>query len=146
MAHAIWTLAYALDYLGRVDEALSVTAQALADTRITGVWAARLATRHAQSLHIAGRYDEAEATARDALTAGERSADRFAVAYALRSLSSVAAVRDRDYAATLGCVDRALDVIGADVATTDLRLVMLNFRRRHWTTSTGRPTPRWPCR
>jgi DNA-binding CsgD family transcriptional regulator/tetratricopeptide (TPR) repeat protein len=126
-AEASWLLAYALWRVGRPDEASAVEEQALARAGISEMWVARLRARHAITLFELGQWARAAAIAEQALAGGERAGDRFAVGYALHVLSVVANHR-RDNAALLQYVGRALGVIGDDLATTDLRLILLSNR------------------
>jgi tetratricopeptide (TPR) repeat protein len=78
---------------------------------------------------VSGRADRAAEIARQALAEAKRAGDRVAAGYALHVLA-VLDYRRRGQAAALSCVDRALDVIGDDPQTTDLRLLLLSNRAR----------------
>ncbi len=78
-------------------------------------------------LTMTRRLDEAAEAADQALADGERIADPFTTGYVLHALSHVSFV-ERDLAAALSRIDRALAVIGNSDQTTDLRLMLLANR------------------
>ncbi|MEV8437900.1 BTAD domain-containing putative transcriptional regulator [Actinosynnema sp. NPDC051121] len=128
IAEVRWTLAY-MPYRGaRAEEAVAASREALADPVLSDMWRARLLSLLAlvQRAGI-GELDGAEASARAAIEAGERAADPFAIGQALEVLWQVEAVR-RDYPRAVAYLDQALDVVGTDVALTDLRLLLLDNR------------------
>jgi len=123
-----WLLAYLHMRTGRFPEAMSGLREALDDERLPARWRARLLALAAMMRAVAGTdLDGAEESARGALALGEGEGDRFAIGWALQSLSTVYAVR-RDEPGRLACVDRALDVLGDDPEYTDLRLLHLANR------------------
>ncbi|MFD1152519.1 ATP-binding protein, partial [Saccharothrix hoggarensis] len=128
IAEVRWTLAY-MPYRGaRAEDAVRASREALADPVLSDRWRARLLSLLAlvQRAGI-GELDGAEASAREAIEAGERAADPFAIAQALEVLWQVEAVR-RDYPRAVAYLDQALDVVGTDVSLTDLRLLLLDNR------------------
>src|SRR5260370_11795843 len=79
---------------------------------------------------VLGQLDRAAEFAEQALAGAEQASDRFAAGYALHVLALMAYLR-RDHAAHLRHLDRALEVIGDDPQTADLRLLLLsNLCRR----------------
>ena len=75
------------------------------------MWSGRLRALQALMLTMTRRLDEAAEVADRALADGERIADPFATGYVLHALSHVSFV-ERDLAAALDRIDRALAVIG----------------------------------
>ncbi|MFD0205059.1 MULTISPECIES: BTAD domain-containing putative transcriptional regulator [Saccharothrix] len=128
IAEVRWTLAY-MPYRGaRAEEAVAASREALADPVLSDMWRARLLSLLALVQRAGvGELDGAEASARAAIEAGERAADPFAIGQALEVLWQVEAVR-RDYPRAVAYLDQALDVVGTDVALTDLRLLLLDNR------------------
>jgi DNA-binding CsgD family transcriptional regulator len=123
-AEVAWLLAYTLGRAGREAEAAAVGEEALARAGISELWAARLLARQAMTMTMLGQLDRAAELAVQALAGAERAGDRFAAGYALHALVMVAYFR-RDHVAYLRHIDRALEVIGDDPQTTDLRLMLL---------------------
>src|SRR5260370_18525325 len=78
-----WTLAYALPRMGRVEQAIEVTDQALDRDGLPPVWSARLRARRAMSLFAVGRYDEAWAETERAEAEGNQVGDRLSLGFAL---------------------------------------------------------------
>jgi tetratricopeptide (TPR) repeat protein len=124
-AEVAWLLAYTLGRAGRPAEAAAVEDEALARPGISEIWAARLLARQAMTMTVLGQPDRAAELAGQALAGAERAGDRFAAGYALHALSMMAFLRP-DHAAFVSHIDRALEVIGDDPQTTDLRLMLLS--------------------
>jgi DNA-binding CsgD family transcriptional regulator len=108
--------------LGRQVDALPV-ALAPMDTRIPLAYQARLGAWSAALQASVGRPREAEALARTALSQSQRAGDRLATGYALHALTLVS-----DAPAALGLIDEALEGLGHDPESADLRLLLLNNR------------------
>jgi DNA-binding CsgD family transcriptional regulator len=122
---AAWTLGYALPRLGRLEEAIEVTGQALARDGLPPVWSARLRARRATSLFAVGRYDAARAEAERAEAEGTRAGDRLAAGYALYTLARLDIVGLRTIAAGKDAMQRALAVLGDEPQAIDLVLQLL---------------------
>ncbi|MEU4804570.1 BTAD domain-containing putative transcriptional regulator [Actinosynnema sp. NPDC023587] len=128
IAEARWTLAYVPFRASRPQDALDALAEALADPVLADTWRARLLSLLALVQRAGvGDLDAAEASARQAIEAGRRGGDPFAVGQALEVLWQVDVVR-RDYVRAVGYLDQALDVVGGNQGLTDLRLVLLDNR------------------
>lgn len=128
IAEARWTLAYVPYRASRPHAALEALREALADPVMTDRWRARLLSLLALVQRAGvGDLDAAATSARQAIEAGERAGDPFAIGQALEVLWQVDAVR-RDYVHAVGYLDQALDVVGTDLGLTDLRLVLLDNR------------------
>jgi DNA-binding CsgD family transcriptional regulator len=123
-----WALGYALLRGNQRDEGLAVIGQVRAERTLPAVWSARLRALEALLLIGSDRPARAEAIARQAEAEGERAADRFAVAYALHTLSLARVWQERDDEACLEIINRALAVLGDQPETTDLRLTLLGNR------------------
>jgi DNA-binding CsgD family transcriptional regulator len=126
-AEVSWLLAYALSRAGQKGEAALAEERALGRPGVSAVWTARLRARQAMTQALLHHSDRAVQIANQALAEAEHAGDRFAVGYALYTLSYVAYLR-RDQASSLGHIDRALAVIGDDPQTTDLRILLLSNR------------------
>jgi DNA-binding CsgD family transcriptional regulator len=126
-AEVAWLLAYALARNGRQPEAVTVAQAALARPGISETWQARLGARQAMTVAQLGQLKRAAETAEQALAAGKRVGDRFAVGYALYMLALVA-FHQREFGLMLGRLEQALAAIGDDPQTTDLRLMLLSHR------------------
>ena len=137
LGRTAWTLGYALLRLGRYQQAIEVTDQALTRTELTDVWRARLRALGAMSLLNVDRPDQAEAAAQRAEEEGRRAGDALAVGYALHSFSMVMAHYRSDWAAGLEIIDRALAVLGDENQATDLRL-LLHGNRAAYLNNLGR--------
>jgi len=122
---AAWTLAYALPRLGRQEQAVEVTGQALARDGLPLVWSARLRARRATSLLALGRFDEARAEAERAEAEGTQAGDRLAAGYALYTLAQLDMVGLRTIDAGSEAMQRALAVLGDEPQATDLVLQLL---------------------
>src|SRR5258708_3839576 len=105
---------------------MRVVEQALERPGTSEVWKARLHALLAFAMAVAAEPDTAE-TAGKALAVAEGADDPFAAGYALHVLCMVDFYHRR-HAAALDHVEQALDVIGDDPQTTDLRLSLLSFR------------------
>ncbi|GAA3838283.1 hypothetical protein GCM10022243_00940 [Saccharothrix violaceirubra] len=128
IAEARWTLAYVPFRSSRPRAALDALREALVDTTLTDTWRARLLSLLGLVRRAGvGELDAAADSARQAIEAGRRAGDPFAIGQALEVLWQVDAVR-RDYLSAVGHLDHALEVVGSDPATTDLRLVLLDNR------------------
>ncbi len=125
-AEVAWLVGYTLVRTGRPIEAVSAVEQALRRPGTSEVWTARLHALHAYAMAAAGHPDTAEA-AKKALAVAEGADDRFAAGYALYTLCLVDFYHRR-HAASLERIEQALDVIGDDPQTTDLRLMLLSYR------------------
>jgi DNA-binding CsgD family transcriptional regulator len=119
---AAWILGYALPRLGRLEQAIEVTGQALGRDRLPGIWSARLRARRATSLFAVGRYEEARAEAERAETEGSRARDRLAMGYALYTLARLDVLGRRTITAGTDAIERALAVLGDEPEATDLVL------------------------
>jgi tetratricopeptide (TPR) repeat protein len=154
-----WTLAYALRRMVRYEQALAVTGSALAGRALGEGWTARMRALQSVILLADGRYEQAEATARQAQAEGRQAGDRIAIAYALYVLGLLPERQLGDVGAVLDMIDRALAVLGHDPEATDLRLLLLGSRvtalrvfgraaarsARRWRWPSGPPHPRgWP--
>jgi DNA-binding CsgD family transcriptional regulator len=107
---------------GRYEEAFDVLQSALADQRLPDVWRARLTAWLATALAYLGDDDEARATAQRALTEARRCGDALTLGYALHCLQTVSRYSQ------VTCVEEALDGLGGDPESTDLRM-MLGYKR-----------------
>jgi DNA-binding CsgD family transcriptional regulator len=126
-AEVSWLLAYVLSRAGQKGEAALVEERALGRPGVSAVWTARLRARQAMTQALLHHSDGAVQIASQALVEAEQAGDRFAVGYALYTLSYVAYLQ-RDQEGSLGHIDRALAVIGDDPQTTDLRILLLSNR------------------
>src|SRR5689334_20394816 len=116
-----WVLTRAQVSAGRSDDAIATMRQALASAGLPAEWRARMLALLAMLQRAAtGDLDAADATAIQALTAGEEAGDAFATAHALTDLWLTRSVR-RDHVAALDYIDRALRVLGDDPGHADLR-------------------------
>jgi len=73
---------------------------------------------------MVGRRADSEAAAKVALADGERTGDRFTIGYALHALA-FGRMRDRDHTGAIAYCRQALDALGDDLETTDLRLLLM---------------------
>ncbi|GAA1738985.1 BTAD domain-containing putative transcriptional regulator [Luedemannella helvata] len=127
-AEMYWVLTRALFSAGDNDRAVEAVRHALAWPELPALWRARLLAMLAMFQRAStGDLDAADATAREALAAGEEAADQFSMAYALIDLWLTHSVR-RDHAAALSHVDRALDVLAEDPEHANLRTYSLDAR------------------
>lgn len=117
-------LARTLARTARPAEAAAVVADALGRPGLSPAWAARLQAQRAQNLVNLGEWNHAARVAGQALAQAERCGDRFAAGYALHVLS-VVSFHERDHDAFLRQADQALKVLGDDLQTADLRLILL---------------------
>ncbi len=123
-----WLLARSLSGMGSNEEAVETVGRALRQAGLPGVWRARLLASLAMFQRAStGDLDAADATARQALQAGQEAADTFAIAYALVSLWLSNSVR-RDHRTALDCIDRALGALGKGADHADLRTFILDGR------------------
>jgi DNA-binding CsgD family transcriptional regulator len=126
-AEVAWLMAYSLLRAGQPGEAITVLDSAVAQPGVNEMWAGRLRALRALMLTMTRRLDEAAEVAEQALADGKRIADPFTTGYVLHALSHVSFV-ERDLAAALSRIDRALAVIGNSDQATDLRLMLLANR------------------
>jgi DNA-binding CsgD family transcriptional regulator len=120
-AETHWVLTRAQVSAGRSDDAIATMRQALAAAGLPAEWRARMLALLAMLQRAAtGDLDAADATAIEALTAGEEAGDAFATAHALTDLWLTRSVR-RDHVAALDHIDRALRVLGDNPGHADLR-------------------------
>ena len=120
-AETHWVLTRAQVSAGRSDDAIATMRQALASAELPAEWRARMLALLAMLQRAAtGDLDATDATAIQALTAGEEAGDAFATAHALTDLWLTRSVR-RDHVAALDHIDRALRVLGDDPGHADLR-------------------------
>ena len=120
-AETHWVLTRAQVSAGRSDDAIATMRQALASAELPVEWRARMLALLAMLQRAAtGDLDATDATAIQALTAGEEAGDAFATAHALTDLWLTRSVR-RDHVAALDHIDRALRVLGDDPGHADLR-------------------------
>jgi DNA-binding CsgD family transcriptional regulator len=125
-AETHWVLTRAQVSAGRSDDAIATMRQALASAELPAEWRARMLALLAMLQRAAtGDLDAADATAIQALTAGEEAGDAFATAHALTDLWLTRSVR-RDHVAALDYIDRALRVLGDDPGHADLRSFALD--------------------
>jgi DNA-binding CsgD family transcriptional regulator/tetratricopeptide (TPR) repeat protein len=127
-ADAAWRVGYALMRTGRPGEAVAAVDRALRQRALSVAWTARLQALRAFAMTTAGQDDASDA-ARNALALAKEADDRFAAGYALYALA-LADFRRRQKAVALGHIDAALDVIGDEPHTTDLRLLLLTHQAR----------------
>jgi tetratricopeptide (TPR) repeat protein len=126
-AEVSWLLGYTLAQTGRTEKAAPVVEQALARPGTSGIWIHRLRALQALLMSGTGQVNRAAQAAGQVLADAERTGDRFAAGHALHTMSLVDELR-RDHAAGLRHTDRALEVIGDDPQTADLRLTLLSNR------------------
>jgi DNA-binding CsgD family transcriptional regulator len=120
-AETHWVLTRAQVSAGRSDDGIATMRQALASAELPAEWRARMLALLAMLQRAAtGDLDATDATAIQALTAGEEAGDAFATAHALTDLWLTRSVR-RDHVAALDHIDRALRVLGDDPGHADLR-------------------------
>ncbi len=120
-----WTLAYALPRMGRLEQAIEVTDQALAREGLPPVWSARLRARRAMSLFAVGRYEAAWAEAERAEAEGNQVGDRLAVGYSLYTRAELEFYHRRNVAAGKAAADRALVMLGDEPQAIDLVLLLM---------------------
>jgi DNA-binding CsgD family transcriptional regulator/tetratricopeptide (TPR) repeat protein len=127
-AEMSFTRAWALHHLLCDEQAAAVLAEALRDPRAGagGTWTVRLKALRAVLPAEGGDIDEA-AAAEDALAEAERAGDRFAAALASHAVGASLFHRGNVEGA-LTVVERALAMLGEDVQTADLRVLMLQNR------------------
>ena len=122
-ADTAWLVAYAMIRTGQRAKAMAQIAQRLARPGQTARQTARLRALLAMTLNSTGKYDQAEAAARQALAEAEQAGDRLAAGYALHALSNVGYYR-REPDARQEYNDRALSLVEMDPQATDLRLLL----------------------
>jgi DNA-binding CsgD family transcriptional regulator/tetratricopeptide (TPR) repeat protein len=130
VADTYWLVVYATLRIGRVEEARTLVAQALARPGLSESRKPRLRALQAMTLGPIGEYDRVEAIARQALAGAEETADRFAAGYALHALSAISFYR-RDPIARIEYINRALSMVEMDPQAIDLRLLLLANKTFH---------------
>jgi DNA-binding CsgD family transcriptional regulator len=126
-AEIAWLVAYTVMRTARPAEAASMVEHALARPDLSEVHAARLKALYAMTLVGTGRVEAAIDMASSALASAQAIGDRFAAGYALQALMW-RLYHDRDFAGLLDRIDEALNVIGDDPQTIDLRLMLMMNR------------------
>jgi DNA-binding CsgD family transcriptional regulator len=126
-AEVTWLMAYGLLRSGQPGEALAALEGGLRQPDVSELWLGRLGALRVLMLTMTRRIEEAAEAAEQALAGGERAADPLTTGYVLHALSHVSFVQ-RDLAAALQRIDRALAVIGNSDQATDLRLMLLANR------------------
>ncbi len=122
-----WTLVYSLLRTNQHEQALDLASKAVVDPRLDPVWRARLGAERALLLVVNERPDEAVVAAEAVLADPDQAGDRAAAGYAHHTLSLVHMIRhDTEGAARLA--GAALDTIGDDPDTADLRQVVLTHQ------------------
>jgi DNA-binding CsgD family transcriptional regulator len=123
-----WMLAHAQVSAGHGnDNAVSTIKQALGVASLPRVWEARLLAGLGMVERVPRGIVVSRTFARRALTIAEEVGDPSATAQALSALWVTNSV-ERDHAAALDCVDRALRVMGDDPGHDDLRSSALDAR------------------
>jgi DNA-binding CsgD family transcriptional regulator/tetratricopeptide (TPR) repeat protein len=123
LAEVAWLMAYARLRSGQPGEGVEVLREAVARTAVSGAWQARLHALQALMLTMTRQLEPAAQLAGQVLDGGE-TPDPLAAGYALHALSHVSFVQ-RDIAAALDRIDRALVLVGDADQSTDLRLMLL---------------------
>jgi len=126
-AEVTWLMAYGLLRSGQPAEALAALESGVGQPGVSELWLGRLRALRVLMLTMTRRLEEAAGAAEQALADGERTADPLVTGYVLHALSHVSFVQ-RDLAAALQRIDRALAVIGNSDQATDLRLMLLANR------------------
>jgi DNA-binding CsgD family transcriptional regulator/tetratricopeptide (TPR) repeat protein len=127
-AETYWILAHAQVSTGCGNDAIATVRQALARSGLPGDWHARmLALLSMLERGRPGGFGAAKALARQALAAAEEADDAFATAHALFDLWLTCSV-ERQHAAALAHIDRALGVLSDGPGHVDMRMIALNAR------------------
>jgi DNA-binding CsgD family transcriptional regulator len=127
-AETYWVLARAQVSMGHTDGAIITMRWALASASLPRAWQARMLALLAMFERSAtGDLNAADATARQALTAGREAGDAFATAQAWADLWLSHSIR-RDHAAALDDIDQGLEIAGDDPALADLHSFALDAR------------------
>ncbi|GAA3437128.1 ATP-binding protein [Kutzneria kofuensis] len=121
-ARMTWALASTLQRSRRFAAARDTLDTTLQDPGISPTWQARLLAMSARLWRSGRRFDDSAAD--KALAHAELAEDPTAIGYALHEVSLVR-LRRRDTAGALRAVRRALEVIGDDPYTLDLRQMLL---------------------
>jgi DNA-binding CsgD family transcriptional regulator len=123
-----WMLAHAQVSAGHGnDKAITTIRQALEVAGLPRVWQARLLAGLAMIEREPGGLSVSRTFARQAMVVAEEIGDSSATAQALSALWLADSI-ERDHAAALDCVDRALRVMGDDPGHDDLRSSALDAR------------------
>lgn len=117
------TAAQSRTLLGRVDESLESLAEALTLPEMSARQRARLLVLTARARRGLGEVNAAGEVAAEALATGEKTGDRWAVAWSLHVLIIVSMMQG-DVPAALPLFERALAVVGDDNTLTDLGLLL----------------------
>jgi len=124
-ARTACTLAHALSRLGRVDESLAVTQDALARPRLALRWSAQLRARRAMSLLAAGRPMQAQAAAERAKAEATDVDDGIALSHALFACALVEIHHRRRVVEGASMLERALMTLdGNQPGNVDLALLL----------------------
>jgi len=118
-----WTLAQCRGRSGSVAESLATLDRALAAPGLSARHRARLLAMAARTHSSFGALDTAGQVASEALAAASEAGDTWAMGWALFVLALVATMQGRTTDA-IPLFDRALTVTQADLALTDLRLLL----------------------
>jgi DNA-binding NarL/FixJ family response regulator len=118
---------------GRPADAVAAAHAALDRPELPAFWRAQLEAWASVALTGSGRRGEGAAQARQALKTAEASADPTAIAYGHHAASLCANTR-----AAVEHARRALDVLGADTASLDLRMLLLH-NQLLWLSMLARP-------
>jgi len=118
-----WTLAQCRMWAGRFTESLAALDRALASPEISAGHRARLLALAARTHNGMGEVEKAGCVATMALEMASKAGDNRAMGWALHVLTIVAGVQGRMTDA-LPLFERALAVTEADLALTDLRLLL----------------------
>ncbi|HVQ90337.1 MAG TPA: AAA family ATPase [Mycobacteriales bacterium] len=109
----------------RWEQAVHEAETILSSGRISDRWAARLRAMYAIDLIRVDPSADSEAVGAAALADGERTADRFTMGHALLSLA-FGSTQNGDHAGAADRIRRALDVLGDDLETMDLRMLLMS--------------------
>jgi DNA-binding CsgD family transcriptional regulator len=127
-AETCWVLVRAQVSVGRSDDGVVTLRQALESADLPRAWRARMLALLAMLERSAlGDLAAAEATARQALTAGREAGDTFALAHVLADIWLSHSIR-RDHAAALEDIDQSLQVLGDGPGHEDLHSFALDAR------------------
>jgi ATP/maltotriose-dependent transcriptional regulator MalT len=123
LADLHWTLAQCRMLAGESAESLATLDRALASPGISARHRARLLVVAARTQISLGEVEEAGRVATSALEAASDAGDNWAMGWALFMMACVTSMRGR-MADALPLFDRALSVTQADLALTDLRMLL----------------------
>jgi DNA-binding CsgD family transcriptional regulator len=120
-----WILTIALTEMGRQEEAIEVTHQAMSRKDLPPAWRARLRARLAMALFSRYHYPEARIEAERAEAEGHQAGDRLAIAYALYSLAHLDVFDRTNTAAGKEAVERALAALVDEPQASELLLMLM---------------------